>query len=85
VLAQARRAAASAPSNTVVGSTPRTARDDVHLSGIALGSPSEVRYQLGLSKRLDFLASSECERLVASYGTLVRVLQTLVGSLDRRA
>jgi len=40
---------------------------------------------LGLDKRLGFLASSESEKLVASFRTLVRRPQALVASLDNRA
>jgi len=71
--------------NLVEGSARRTKRDYLRLLGIALGSASEVRYHLGLAKRLDFLASSESEKLVASNSTLIRGLPAMVASLDERA
>jgi len=82
--AQLRRAAVSVPTNIVEGSARRTTRDYLHFLGIALGSASEVRYHLGLAKRLGFLASSESEKLVASYSTLIRGPQAVVASLDKR-
>jgi len=56
----------------------------LHLPEIALGSASELQYHLGLTKRLGFLASSEYERLVDSYSTLIRGLRALVAPLDTR-
>jgi len=56
----------------------------MHPPGIALGSASEVRYHLGLGRRLGLLASTESEKLLASYSTLIRGLQAPVVSLDHR-
>jgi len=83
--AQLRRAAVSVPTNIVEGCARRTTRHHLHFLEIAHGSASEVRYHLGLARRLGFLASSKSERLVASYSTLNRGLQALVASLDKRA
>ena len=74
----------SVPTNIVEGSARRTTRDYLHFLGIALGSASLVPYHLGLATRLGFLADSESEKLVASYSTLIRGLQALVASLDKR-
>ena len=82
--AQLRRAAVSVPTNIVEGSARRTTRDYLHFLGIALGSASEVRYLLGLANRLGFLTDSGSEKLVVSYSTLIRGLQALVTSLDKR-
>jgi len=67
--AQLRRAAVSAPTRIVEGSSRRTTGDDVLLLGIALGSAFWARYHLGLAKWLGFLACSESEKLVAGYHT----------------
>ena len=82
--AQLRRAAVSVPTNIVEGSARRTKRDYLHFLGIALGSASEVRYHLGLAKGLGSLASPESGKPVASYSTLIRGLQALVASPDKR-
>jgi len=55
----------SVSTDLVEGGARRTTGHDVHLSRIALGSASEVRFQLGLAKRLDLFASSESDKLVA--------------------
>ncbi len=60
----------SVPTNIVEGSARRTTRDHLHF--------------LGLAKRLVFLADSESGKLVASYTALIRGLQALVASLDKR-
>jgi four helix bundle protein len=63
----------------------RTTRDDVHFVVVALGSASEVRYLLGLARRLGFLEVATASALEARYGELVRSLEALVRSLDSKA
>ena len=77
---QLRRAAVSAPTNIVEGCARRSTKDDAHFMGIALGSSSEVRYLLGLTRRL-FDVSEQCDDLAERYGEIVRGLQKLIDAL----
>ena len=83
--AQLRRAAVSVPTNIVEGCARRTTRDYVQFLVTALGSASEVRYLLGLARRLEILAPPPHERLEPAYDELVRALQGLIRSLDARS
>jgi four helix bundle protein len=82
--AQIRRAAVSVPTNIVEGGARRTARDYVRVVVVALGSASELRYLLGLARRLGFLEVATASALEARYGELVRSLEALVQSLESK-
>ena len=83
--AQIRRAAVSIPTNIVEGCARRTTRDYVHFLVVALGSASEVRYLLGLARRLEFLEAPAATALESRYDELVRSLESLVKSLDSKS
>lgn len=76
--AQMRRAAMSVPTNLVEGCARETTADYLRFVIIALGSASEVRYQLEVTERLGFANTSE---LVARYTRLLKALHGLVRSL----
>ena len=79
--AQIRRAAVSVPTNIVEGCARKTLRDYLHFLTIALGSASETRYLLDLARRLEFLDDST---LAPRFAALVRSLQAMIDSLERR-
>lgn len=83
--AQLRRAAVSVPTNIVEGCARRTTRDYVQFLVIALGSASEIRYLLGLARRLEILSSSAHDALEPAYDELVRALEGLIRSLESRS
>lgn len=82
---QIRRAAVSVPTNIVEGCARNFIRDYLHYVNIALASASEVRYLLGLSRRLRCLEPDHAEALEARYGELVRSLQKLFSALRPRS
>ena len=82
---QMRRASVSVPTNIVEGCARSTTRDYLHFVTVALASASEVRYLLGLSRRLGYLAPRDGEALESRYGSLIRGLQKLVTALSSQA
>jgi len=81
---QMRRAAVSVPTNIVEGCARRSEASYVHFLEIALGSASEVRYLLGLSVRLEFLAAATIKEPEARYNELIKGLQKLIDSFSPR-
>jgi four helix bundle protein len=81
--AQIRRAAVSAVANIVEGCQRPSTKDYMRFIAISLGSASETRYLLELAARLGYLNDGESVALDAGYGSLVRGLDRLVGSLQR--
>ena len=80
---QLRGAAVSVPTNLVEGSARRPMRDYVRFVEIAVASASELRYLLGVTVRLGFMAAQDGDPLVMRYGRVIRALQALVSSLTR--
>jgi four helix bundle protein len=79
---QLRRAAVSVPGNLVEGSARRTLRDYLHFVNVSLSSASEVRYYIGLSRRLGFMDEP---KLAERYGELIRGIQAMIETLEIRA
>jgi four helix bundle protein len=81
---QMRRAAVSAASQLVEGSTRRTTREYLRFVEVSLGSASEVRYLVTVARRLSFLAAPIADDLTTRYSHVVRGLQKLIASLENQ-
>ena len=78
--AQIRRASVSVPSNIAEGCGRRGA-DLGRFMQIAMGSASELEYQLLLARDLEFLQASEYARLDAGVTEVKRMLASLIAKL----
>ena len=78
---QIRRAAVSVPSNIVEGCARDSQADYVRFLTMAFGSLRELRYQLGLSKRLDFLSTQNWSLIEPKIVETEKVLNSLIRSL----
>ena len=63
LVSQMRRCAVSVPSNLAEGFKRRTKSDSVHFYNIAEGSLEELKYQLLLSKDLDYISKDVYDNL----------------------
>ena len=79
--AQMRRAAVSVPSNIVEGCARDSQADYLRFLYIAFGSLRELHYQLGLSKRLGFLADKKSSAVEKKIVEAEKVLNGLIGAL----
>jgi four helix bundle protein len=75
---QLRRAVVSIPSNIAEGCGRNTLPQLRQFTRFALGSASEVEYQLGLAGRLGFLEPSIADSLVAETGEVKKMLAGLL-------
>lgn len=78
---QMRRAAVSIPSNIVEGCTRESQADFRRFIEIATGSAAELRYQLGLSRRLDF--GKETDPLWFEVDTIVQSTTKMLIALSK--
>ena len=82
--AQMRRAAVSIGSNIAEGCGRSGERELIHFLHIALGSASELEFQLLVSVDLALLPESEAAPLLTRTSDLKRMLAGLIKSLRRR-
>ena len=78
---QLRRAAVSVATNIVEGSVRRSERSWVHYLETSLGSACEVRYLIGLARRLGILTEQGAGPLSTRYSELIAGLQSLISSM----
>jgi four helix bundle protein len=82
---QLRRAAVSVPSNIVEGCARSSEGEYLRFLEIAYGSAKEVEYQIGLSRRLEFLEESAHDDLATRASETAKVLNGLIKALRRQA
>jgi four helix bundle protein len=79
---QMRRAAVSIPSNIAEGKGRSSDRDRAHFFCHARGSLLELETQILIAQQLEYLPSSDGERLMANSAQLGRMLNALIQSLQ---
>lgn len=82
---QIQRAALSIPSNIAEGSERGSAKDFAHFLNIAKGSSGELRTQLYIGRKLEFLTKPSFEALVKEAKELSSMLEGLRRSILKRA
>src|SRR5438874_9257924 len=81
---QIQRSALSIPSNVAEGAERGSNKDFAHFLNIAKGSCGELRTQLYIARRLDFITKAEREKLVAESKELSAMLEGLRRSVLSR-
>jgi four helix bundle protein len=81
---QIQRAALSIPSNVAEGAERGSNKDFAHFLNIAKGSCGELRTQLYIARKLDFLDKTESEKLVSESKELSAMLEGLRRSVLSR-
>ena len=81
---QVRRAAVSIPSNIAEGHARTSTRDFLHFLAISMGSVAEVKTQLLIAKRMQFLRPEASDLACQQTDRVGRMLRGLMKSLDAR-
>lgn len=81
---QIQRSGLSIPSNIAEGAERGSNKDFAHFLNIAKGSCGELRTQLYIARKLDFIAKTESEKLVAESKELSAMLEGLRRSVLSR-
>ena len=82
IVSQMRRAAVSIPSNIAEGYGRVYNKETIKFLSNALGSASELETQLIISKKLSFLSVDDAQRLLNQTEEILRMLSSLIKSLD---
>ncbi len=81
---QVQRAALSVPSNVAEGYERDSNKEFVRFLNIAKGSCGELRTQLYISRKLNFLTKAQFERLVAESKRISAMLHGLAQAVGKR-
>jgi four helix bundle protein len=81
---QIQRAALSIPSNVAEGAERGSNKDFAHFLNIAKGSCGELRTQLYIARKLDFVGRAEAEKLVSESKEVSAMLEGLRRSILSR-
>src|SRR5437588_9297853 len=81
---QIQRSALSIPSNVAEGAERGSNKDFAHFLNIAKGSCGELRTQLYIARKLDFITKAESEKLVTESKELSAMLEGLRRSVLSR-
>ena len=81
---QIQRAALSIPSNVAEGYERDSNKEFVRFLNIAKGSGGELRTQLYISRKLDFLSKADFDRLIAESKEISAMLHGLSCAVSKR-
>jgi four helix bundle protein len=82
---QLRRAAVSVPSNIAEGQGRRSTKEFLNHLSVARGSLLEVQTQVEIGSRLQYVTADQVSHLEREIGTVVRLLNGLIRSLEQKA
>jgi len=82
LISQMRRAAVSIPSNVVEGHSRKSKKEFINFLSIANGSLNELRYQVLLSKDLDYIDIKIFEELEQRAEEVSKILYSFTQSLN---
>jgi four helix bundle protein len=82
---QAQRAALSVPSNVAEGYERNSNKEFIRFLNIAKGSCGELRTQLYISRKLDFVTKSDYNRLIVESKEISAMLHGLAQAVAKRA
>ncbi len=82
---QVQRAALSVPSNVAEGYERNSNKEFIRFLNIAKGSCGELRTQIYISRKLDFVTKADFERLIAECKEISAMLHGLSQAVARRA
>jgi four helix bundle protein len=81
---QVQRAALSVPSNVAEGYERNSNKEFIRFLNIAKGSCGELRTQLYISRKLDFLSKADFDRLIGESKQLSPMLHSLSRAVAKR-
>ncbi len=82
---QIQRSALSVPSNIAEGAERGTSREFAHFINIAKGSGGELRTQLYIARKLNFISKEDSQRLVSEAREVSSMMEGLRRSLVQKS
>ncbi len=78
---QLRRASVSIAANIIEGASRQTSKDYLHFLYMSRGSLAELQYLISLAVRLEYIQSTEYEKLSRQAGETAKILFGLINSV----